>query len=459
MINRLQFEIQCPDEEQAFLLRHHVSSIVQDQLTEAIDKACSSQSKEDEIVQIDRLEIDLGTFTMHSFHTNFANVFADRLERHLKEIVSLPEKKNASYYSISEAELLFHFLLNGDLPWWANENGLDLNSIAQDLVSRQPVSFSSFLYQEKRNSTVWKRVTWQLNTETKTVLFLLIKELSAAQEQFEEWSKLVISTNTGNVDAAALSQKQSSQDILLLNAPFFLAHQEPKTLLAQLYTSYLQEILVNDASLKEVIISSFKKIVPPVTSEAHNTLPNGEKSLVMKENTSSTEPLVEKEKYLLKNAGIVLLSPFFKPLFERLQLFDQKQWLEEDAQYKAVHLLSFLATGTTGRPEYGLVLEKMLCGMSPSEPIPPAKPFTQHEIEETESVLLSAIEHWKALKNTSVNGFRETFLKRDGILSPSPNGWRVQVERKTVDVLLDSIPWGYTTITSSWNPNFIFVEW
>jgi hypothetical protein len=35
----------------------------------------------------------------------------------------------------------------------------------------------------------------------------------------------------------------------------------------------------------------------------------------------------------------------------------------------------------------------------------------------------------------------------------------LQVERKTLDVLLDSIPWGFSTVLLPWNPQPLFVEW
>jgi len=54
---------------------------------------------------------------------------------------------------------------------------------------------------------------------------------------------------------------------------------------------------------------------------------------------------------------------------------------------------------------------------------------------------------------------RESFLKRDGILTQKENGWLLQVERKTLDILIDSIPWGYSTVSFSWNEYLIFVEW
>ncbi len=82
---------------------------------------------------------------------------------------------------------------------------------------------------------------------------------------------------------------------------------------------------------------------------------------------------------------------------------------------------------------------------------------------EAEQLLAAVIAHWSALKNTSVNGLRESFLKRDAILtrsaSASDGGWLLQVERKTLDILLDSIPWGYNQVRLPWNDYIIMVEW
>ena len=69
------------------------------------------------------------------------------------------------------------------------------------------------------------------------------------------------------------------------------------------------------------------------------------------------------------------------------------------------------------------------------------------------------ITHWSALKNTSIDGLREGFLKRDGLITKKENGWLLQVERKTMDVLLENIPWGYSTISLMWNDYLLTVEW
>jgi hypothetical protein len=58
-----------------------------------------------------------------------------------------------------------------------------------------------------------------------------------------------------------------------------------------------------------------------------------------------------------------------------------------------------------------------------------------------------------------VNGLRENFLKRDGLIRKKENDWHLHVERKTMDVLLDRIPWGYSMVQLPWSTYFISVEW
>lgn len=110
-------------------------------------------------------------------------------------------------------------------------------------------------------------------------------------------------------------------------------------------------------------------------------------------------------------------------------------------------------------PNIHLFFEKILCGLPTNEPVPLNIHLEQKEIEEAESLLKAVIEHWKALKNTSIDGLREAFFKRDGIITKKEDGWHLQIERKTLDVLLDNIPWGYSTINLMWNRYLLFVEW
>ena len=78
---------------------------------------------------------------------------------------------------------------------------------------------------------------------------------------------------------------------------------------------------------------------------------------------------------------------------------------------------------------------------------------------ECHSLLESVIAHWKALKNTSLTGFRESFLQRKGTLFENGPSWTLQVERKPYDLLLNSIPWGFNMIKLPWMKKMIQVEW
>ena len=69
------------------------------------------------------------------------------------------------------------------------------------------------------------------------------------------------------------------------------------------------------------------------------------------------------------------------------------------------------------------------------------------------------IDNWKVLGNTSVAGLRETFLQRQGRLQLRDDAWRLRVEPKAFDMLLDQLPWGFSTIKYPWMERAIYVEW
>ena len=69
------------------------------------------------------------------------------------------------------------------------------------------------------------------------------------------------------------------------------------------------------------------------------------------------------------------------------------------------------------------------------------------------------IANWTIVQNTSIAGLRETFLQREGKLVRGSQGWTLTVERKTVDVLVDQIPWGIALLYHRWMPEALHVQW
>ncbi|MBF9222677.1 contractile injection system tape measure protein [Hymenobacter ruricola] len=165
------------------------------------------------------------------------------------------------------------------------------------------------------------------------------------------------------------------------------------------------------------------------------------------------------ETVYIANAGLVLLWPFLVPLFDRLGYLEQRQLKAPDQAERASHLLQFLVTGEEEAPEYLLVLNKLLCGVATARPLARALPLTPAERNTAEGLLQAVITQWQALGNTSVTGLRETFLQRPGKLDFLAERVTLTVETKTVDILVDRLPWSISTIKLPWMPLPLYVTW
>jgi hypothetical protein len=174
------------------------------------------------------------------------------------------------------------------------------------------------------------------------------------------------------------------------------------------------------------------------------------------ETQSAIETSATEEIYI-RNAGLVLLHPFLQMFFENLKVAKNGQITKPK---KALQLLHFLVTGRTPGPEYDLVLNKLLCGLSLSAFVPGKTRLTKKEKNECETLLKAAIGNWPALGDTSPEGLRGTFLWRDGKLSRKQDGsWLLQVRQKTVDILMERLPWGIGMVKLPWMPEMLWVEW
>ncbi len=161
----------------------------------------------------------------------------------------------------------------------------------------------------------------------------------------------------------------------------------------------------------------------------------------------------------IKNAGQVLLAPYLPTLFERLGLVERGEFSSQTASARAVHALQYMVDGVGEAPEYMMVLNKLICGVESARPVMRDILVTDEEKALIDGLLSAAIENWKGVGNTSVGGLRDSFLKREGRLQLKDDQWHLLVEPRSYDMLLDRLPWSYTTIKYSWMPRVIHVEW
>ncbi|GAB4411268.1 MAG: hypothetical protein OHK0039_16300 [Bacteroidia bacterium] len=161
------------------------------------------------------------------------------------------------------------------------------------------------------------------------------------------------------------------------------------------------------------------------------------------------------------NAGLVLLWPFLSHYFKTLRLLTpQRTFADADARQRAIHLTQYLVNKRCDLPEEDLVLNKLLCGWPLQDPIVPSIALQEEEATLGEQLLAAACKQWPPMQNASNDGFRGSFLLRNGLVSLQQNGnWRLRIEKKPYDLLLDKLGWGISMIRLSWMPYLLHVEW
>ena len=173
-----------------------------------------------------------------------------------------------------------------------------------------------------------------------------------------------------------------------------------------------------------------------------------------KNKENMTEDL--KEGIYIENGGAVIITAFLPMLFERLRITVKNKIVKPDL---AALLIQYIVSGKTKAEEHELLLPKLLCGISPELPVNTNKKISAIQKKEADEMLLSVIKHWAVIKNTSIEGLRESFLKRNGKLILMDDEWLLQVEQKSYDLLLNQLPWSISMIKLPWMKNLLKTEW
>lgn len=163
--------------------------------------------------------------------------------------------------------------------------------------------------------------------------------------------------------------------------------------------------------------------------------------------------------WYVNHAGVVLLHTFFPLFFEKCGIIRDKQFLDDAARERAAQLLFSLSSGQEETPESDMVLTKFLCGIPLEIPVNARLQLSEPEKCEIEKLLKAAIGHWGKLQNASPDALREGFLQREGKLEKRSQGWFLVVEQKSIDILLNYLPWNLRMIKLPWMKEMLRVEW
>lgn len=183
--------------------------------------------------------------------------------------------------------------------------------------------------------------------------------------------------------------------------------------------------------------------------------------------TRSTPTVIEKlqsqfddtDFMTIDNAGLVILWPFLPRFFENLGLMTNKEFTDEETNHKAVCVLQHLCNEDQSALFEGtLSLPKILCEISLEDPIAITE-LSDEDIQVASGLLTSVIARGSHWTNLSVEGFRASYLCRQGSLKIRDNHWLLQVQKETFDITLEKLPWSFNTIKLPWMNKMIQVEW
>jgi hypothetical protein len=177
------------------------------------------------------------------------------------------------------------------------------------------------------------------------------------------------------------------------------------------------------------------------------------------EETEKVKQLPLGERIYIRNAGMILLHPFISTLFTRSNLIKERTFVDEESQAVGIWLLQYAATGAEDALEHELILNKILVGMPPEDVIIGKNLLNDEQKELINGMINAILIQWDKMKNTSVEGFRNSFLIRDGYIFRTEEEWVLRVEKRAYDILLDTLPWSFGMIKFSWMNKPIIVEW
>jgi hypothetical protein len=456
-----------------------------------MDAVFSALSPTDKVLRLDTLVVDLGDIEDGEFSEK---VFESRcilaLEKALKEAIQQQisaQSVDDVYHSteVSAFEAFVYFIKNGRLPWaFRVDSEEEWLFQVLTIVEKQPkraailrgpiLENPTRLVRQFSLSFVWVLIKKLFPEWEKQGVQTLIEQSNSMgtptfwKEFIETILRIAQRTNTATVTTlltqitAQITASKGSpfmKQVLIIKqlttakaaVGFLLNDKGPLSIKPNLDDMSIEK--TTDADRIAALIKAF---------DAETTVEHLEKKgpLSITTQNEPTDDGVGAEPIYVNQAGLPILLPFIESFFKAVELIDNKAFTDETARAKAVHLLHYLATGKTGVGEYDLALEKILCGVPLGMPIERDVVLTDIDLKAADDLLGVVIKYWTALGTCSIDGLRETFLQRPAKLTiAADDNWLLQVERRTVDILMDRLPWGISMGKTPWMSRLMVVEW
>ena len=264
---------------------------------------------------------------------------------------------------------------------------------------------------------------------------------------------------------------QQNIDELLFALYYFIRHGElpqtlnisPKTLIAEIYQlspdAIINFVAILEPPVKLILKKENQDVMQRVFQELNQTSQRKKLNEFKEMLQKGSQKLSVNETIYVHNAGLVLLNPYIPKLFKLLKYTDKEGFVGQDEAFRAAYLLQFICAKNQKQEEYELAFNKVLCGIPLTEVLPADIELTEQEKSTAEGMLNGVVNNWSALKSTDIDNLRATFLLREGRLTSLEESWRLVVEERGFDVLLDYLPWSFSLISFPWMDKVLSTEW
>ena len=212
---------------------------------------------------------------------------------------------------------------------------------------------------------------------------------------------------------------------------------------------------MSDKPQQSNIVKQLRRVLARMNKQADEVTINDKPVAVVEKPIT---PLKDTAIYI-DYAGVAILNVFFPHLFKMFDLTEKRKFKDLESACRAAYMIHYIATGNPTPLEHQLILSKIMCGIPIEQPINSIIVLTEEEKEACNQLIKAGINRWKKMQNASVEGFRNSFLKREGKLVKISKGWTLSVEQKTFDLILKTLPWGFSMIRFGWMEDTIYVEW
>lgn len=467
-------------ESDGFALQNRLSLLCHDWLLPALDRALERCAPAEGHWYIEHLEIDAGDMALDRLEQDFPDAVAHAVEAALREKTaagnsSAPGEPSGGFKSEEQVswEAFLHFLETGRLPWaYRLPKGERLETVMYRMITDRTGSRGHFghfwveLTEKLRTPTVRRRLAQQFQSGFLTTLAARIapeiERIAAqvlsevrpylAQEAFVSFEKMLWETALALAMGAATGLETPS-----IYAPLPEGvHSEPALrLLAETLSKTDHRKPFITAALRQAARQSQTSVLIGTALQMQaKTAVSFHLQPDIAPHPGPSHP--DREGLYLDHAGLVLLHPFLPQFFTALQVAEGGALTQPD---RALYLLHFLSTGKTSAPEYEQVFSKFLCGIPLEQPLDADIQLSDQEQEEAFNLLETVVRYWEVLQGTTPDGLREAFLQRPGKLSQRDGEWLLQIEKRSLDILLDQLPWGIAMIQLPWMPGLLRVEW